>query len=176
MEGATPEPRTEGKTTSSEPGPSRAPSPPLPEILGRPLRITADPHTDPDEVWVRVRDAMADTFQNEVARARAADQARLDKGWALLHQATERCCLLDQRTAERREQARKEAEEIRRARPTRLRRSWQGRGRRRGRSWPGRTTRPRRSSPQRARGSPPPSGLPTRPWPGKRRSGRRSIS
>jgi hypothetical protein len=95
-----------------EPGPSRAPSPPLPEISRRPLRITVDPHTDADDVWARVCDAMADTFQNEVARARAADQARLNDGWALLHQATERCRLLDQRTAERREQARKEAEEI----------------------------------------------------------------
>jgi cell division septum initiation protein DivIVA len=56
---------------------------------------------------------MADTFQNEVARARAAEQARLDNGWALLHQATERCRLLDWRAAERREQVRKEAEEIR---------------------------------------------------------------
>jgi hypothetical protein len=57
--------------------------------------------------------AMANTFQSEVARARAAEQARLDNGWALLHQATERCRLLDQCAAERREQARKEEEEIR---------------------------------------------------------------
>jgi hypothetical protein len=56
------EPLTKGKTTSSEPGPYRAPSPPLLELLGRPLRITADPHTDADDVWARVRDAMADTF------------------------------------------------------------------------------------------------------------------
>jgi hypothetical protein len=88
-------PRTERRTTSTESGPSRASLPPLPEISGRPLRIAADPHTDTDDVWARVRDAMADTFQNEVARARAAEQARLDDGWALLHQATERCCLLD---------------------------------------------------------------------------------
>jgi hypothetical protein len=78
-------------------------------ILGRPLRITADPHTNADEAWARVREAMVDTFQNEVTRARAVDQARIDEGWALLHQATERCQLLDQRAAERREQARKEA-------------------------------------------------------------------
>jgi cell division septum initiation protein DivIVA len=77
------------------------------------LRIATDPHTDTDDMWARVRDAMADTFQNEVARARAAEQARLDNGWALLHQATKRCHLLDRRAAERREQARKEAEEIR---------------------------------------------------------------
>jgi F0F1-type ATP synthase membrane subunit b/b' len=77
------------------------------------LRISAHPHADTDDVWVRVRDAMADTFQNEVARARAAEQARLDNGWALLHQATERCRLLDRRAAEHREQARKEVEEIR---------------------------------------------------------------
>jgi F0F1-type ATP synthase membrane subunit b/b' len=77
------------------------------------LRIVADPHTDADDMWTRVLDAMTDTFQNEVAKARAGDQARLDDGWALPHQATERCRLLDQRAAERREQARKEAEEIR---------------------------------------------------------------
>jgi flagellar biosynthesis/type III secretory pathway protein FliH len=71
-----------------------------------------DPHTDADDVWVRVRDAMVDTFENEVARARAAEQVRLDDGWALLHLATERCRLLDRRAAEHREQARKEAEEI----------------------------------------------------------------
>jgi hypothetical protein len=88
--------------TSFEPGLSRALSPPLLEILGRPLRITADPHTNADEVWARVHEAMVDTFQNEVTRARAVDQARLDEGWALLHQATERCRLLDQRAAERR--------------------------------------------------------------------------
>jgi hypothetical protein len=93
MERAAPEPRTKGKTTSSELGPSRAPSPTLPEILGRPLRITMDPHTNADEAWARVREAMVDTFQNEVTRARAVDQARLDEGWALLHQATERCAL-----------------------------------------------------------------------------------
>jgi hypothetical protein len=112
MEREAPEPRTEGETTSSELGPSKAPSPPLPEILGRPLRITADPHTNTDEAWVRVHEAMVDTFQNKVTRARAVDQACLDEGWALLHQATGRCRLLDKRVAERREQARKEAEEI----------------------------------------------------------------
>jgi hypothetical protein len=52
------------------------------------------------------------TLQSEVTKARAADEARLNEGWALLHQATERCRLLDQRAAERREQVRKEAEEI----------------------------------------------------------------
>jgi hypothetical protein len=48
--------------------------------LGRPLRITVDPHTNADEAWARVREAMVDTFQNEVTRARAVDQARLDEG------------------------------------------------------------------------------------------------
>jgi MoxR-like ATPase len=112
MKGAAPEPHIERRTASTEPGPSRAPSPPLPEILGRPLRIAADPHTDVDDVWARVLDAMTGTFQNEVAKARTADQARLDDGWALLHQATERCRLLDQLTAEHHEQVRKKAEEI----------------------------------------------------------------
>jgi hypothetical protein len=113
MEGAAPEPSVERRMTSTELGPSRDSSPPLPEISGRPLRIAADPHTDTDNVWARVRDAMANTFQSEVTRARAAEQVHLNNGWALLHQATERCRLLDRRAAERHEQARKEAEQIR---------------------------------------------------------------
>jgi F0F1-type ATP synthase membrane subunit b/b' len=56
---------------------------------------------------------MTGTLQSEVAKACAADEAHLNEGWALLHQAMERCRLLDQRVAERREQPRKEAEEIR---------------------------------------------------------------
>jgi cell division septum initiation protein DivIVA len=97
--------------TSTEPGPSRAPSPPLPEIQGRPARIAAKPHTvDP---WARVLTAMTGALRNEVIKARTAEEARIDEGWALLHQATERCRLLDQRATERRERARKEAEEIR---------------------------------------------------------------
>jgi cell division septum initiation protein DivIVA len=55
---------------------------------------------------------MIATFQDEVTRARAAEWAVLDDGWALLHQATERCHLLDQHAAERHELARKEAQEI----------------------------------------------------------------
>jgi hypothetical protein len=43
---AAPEPSSEKGTTSNEPGPSRAPSPPLPEITGRPARIAADRHAD----------------------------------------------------------------------------------------------------------------------------------
>jgi hypothetical protein len=62
--------------TSTEPGPSRAPSPPLPEISGRPLRIAVDPHTNPDDAWARVLVAMTGTLQSEVAKARAADKAR----------------------------------------------------------------------------------------------------
>jgi F0F1-type ATP synthase membrane subunit b/b' len=81
--------------------------------LGRPLRIAADPHTNADDVWAGVLAAMTGTFRSEVAKARAADEACLDEGWALLHQAVERGRLLDQRAAEHREQARKEAEEIR---------------------------------------------------------------
>jgi hypothetical protein len=69
--------------TSTEPGPSRAPSPPLLEILGRPARITAEPHAvDP---WARVLAAMAGALRNKVARARTAEEARIDEGWALLH-------------------------------------------------------------------------------------------
>jgi hypothetical protein len=71
--------------------------------LGRPLRIAADPHTNADDAWARVLAALTGTLQSEVAKARAADEARLNEGWALLHQATERCRLLDRRVAERRE-------------------------------------------------------------------------
>jgi hypothetical protein len=97
--------------TSTEPGPSRAPSPPLPEILGRPARIAAEPHAA--NPWARVLAAATSALREEVARARSAEEARIEEGWALLHQAMERCRLLDQRAAERHEQARKEAEEIR---------------------------------------------------------------
>jgi cell division septum initiation protein DivIVA len=96
--------------TSTEPGPSRAPSPPLPKILGRPARIGAEPHAaDP---WAGVFVAMTGALRNKVAKARTAEKARIDEGWALLHQATERCHLLGQRAAERREQARKEVKKI----------------------------------------------------------------
>jgi cell division septum initiation protein DivIVA len=56
---------------------------------------------------------MTGALRDEVVKARTAEEARIDEGWALLHQVTERCRLQDQRAAERREQARKEAEEIR---------------------------------------------------------------
>jgi F0F1-type ATP synthase membrane subunit b/b' len=79
--------------------------------LGRPARITAKPHTD--DAWSGVLAAMTGALRNKVTKARTADEARINEGWVLLHQATERCRLLDQRAAERREQARKEAEEIR---------------------------------------------------------------
>jgi hypothetical protein len=81
---AAPEPSGEKGTTSNEPGPSRAPSPPLPEITGRPARITAEPHAD--DPWVGVLVAMTSALRNEVAKARAADEARIDEGWVLLHQ------------------------------------------------------------------------------------------
>jgi hypothetical protein len=55
---------------------------------------------------------MTGTLRSGVAKARVTDEACLNEGWALLHQATERCRLLDQRAAERHEQVRKEAEEI----------------------------------------------------------------
>jgi cell division septum initiation protein DivIVA len=57
--------------------------------------------------------ATTGALRSGVAKAHAADEARLNEGWALLHQATERCHLLDQHAAERHEEARKEAEEIR---------------------------------------------------------------
>jgi hypothetical protein len=67
------------------------------------LRIAADPHTNADDAWARVLAVLTGTLQSEVAKARAADEAHLNEGWALLHQATERCRLLDRRVAERRE-------------------------------------------------------------------------
>jgi hypothetical protein len=56
---------------------------------------------------------MTGALRDEITRARTAEEACIDEGWALLHQATERCRLLDLRAAEHREQARKEAEDIR---------------------------------------------------------------
>jgi hypothetical protein len=79
--------------TSTEPGPSRATSPPLLEILGRPTRIAAKPHaTDP---WARVLATMTGALRDEVIRVHTVKEARINKGWALLHQATKRCRLLD---------------------------------------------------------------------------------
>jgi hypothetical protein len=108
---AAPEPSDEKGMASTELGPSRAPSPPLPEILGRPTRIAAEPHAD--DPWAGVLAAMTGALRDEVTKARATSEAHIDEGWVLLHEAIERCRLLDQRAAERREQARKEAEEIR---------------------------------------------------------------
>jgi hypothetical protein len=91
--GTAPEPSSERRMTSTEQGPSRATSPPLPKILGRPARITAEPHAaDP---WARVLATMTGALHDEVVRARATEEACIDEGWALLHQATERCHLLD---------------------------------------------------------------------------------
>jgi cell division septum initiation protein DivIVA len=56
---------------------------------------------------------MTGALHDEVVRAHTAEEARINEGWALLHQATKRCRLLDQRATECREQARKEVEEIR---------------------------------------------------------------
>jgi hypothetical protein len=71
--------------------------------LGRPLRITADPHASDDEAWARVHEAMITTFQDKVTRDHAVEQASLDEDWALLHRATERYRLLDNHVAECRE-------------------------------------------------------------------------
>jgi hypothetical protein len=75
------------------------------------VRIAAEPHAD--DPWERVIAAAIGATRDELARARTAEQARINEGWALLHQATEKCRLLDQRAAKRRERAVKEAEEIR---------------------------------------------------------------
>jgi hypothetical protein len=53
---AAPEPSSEKGMASTEPGPSRAPSPPLPEILGRPTRIAIEPHAD--DPWAGVLAAL----------------------------------------------------------------------------------------------------------------------
>jgi hypothetical protein len=52
-----------------------------------------EPHAD--NAWLGVLAAMTGALRSEVAKARAADEARLNEGWVLLHQATERCRLLD---------------------------------------------------------------------------------
>jgi hypothetical protein len=75
---AAPELSGEKGTTSIEPGLSSALSPPLPEILGRPARITAEPHTD--DAWLGVLVAMTGALRSEVAKARAADEACLNEG------------------------------------------------------------------------------------------------
>jgi hypothetical protein len=46
---------------------------------------------------------MTGALRSKVAKAHATDEACLNEGWVLLHQATERCRLLYQRAAERRE-------------------------------------------------------------------------
>jgi hypothetical protein len=90
---AAPEPSGEKRTASTKSGPSRAPLPPLLEILGRATRIAAEPHAaDP---WAGVLAAMTGALRDEVVKARTTEEARIDEGWALLHQATERCRLLD---------------------------------------------------------------------------------
>jgi hypothetical protein len=62
MERAARQPHPVGETASQGAGPSRASLPPLPEILGRPLRIIADPHANTDEAWARAREAMIATL------------------------------------------------------------------------------------------------------------------
>jgi hypothetical protein len=46
---------------------------------------------------------MTGALRSEVAKARATDEACLNEGWVLLHQAMERCRLIYQRVAEHRE-------------------------------------------------------------------------
>jgi hypothetical protein len=68
-----PKPHPEGEAASQGPGPSIASSPPLPEILGRPLRITVCPHPTADKAWARVQETMIATLHDEVTRARAIE-------------------------------------------------------------------------------------------------------
>jgi hypothetical protein len=75
-----PSPHGERGATSIELGPSRASLPPLPEILGRPPRIATEPHTDEDDAWTGVLAAMTGALQSGVAKARATDEAHLNKG------------------------------------------------------------------------------------------------
>jgi hypothetical protein len=67
--------------------------------LGRPPRIAAEPHIDVDDAWTGLLAAMNGVLQSGVAKACAIDEACLNKGWALLHEAAERCHLLDQHAA-----------------------------------------------------------------------------
>jgi hypothetical protein len=52
--------------------------------LGRPARIAAEPHADADDAWSGVLAAMTGALRSGVAKARAADEARLNEGWVLL--------------------------------------------------------------------------------------------
>jgi hypothetical protein len=114
---------------------------------------------------------MIATLYDEVTRARATERADLDEGWVLLREVAERCHLLDQCVAKHREMARKEAEQIH-TRAADEAEEVLARARSIAReSWPRHTTRPQRSHPQRARGFPPPLGLPTQPWLTKRLGG-----
>jgi hypothetical protein len=50
-----------------------------------------EPHVNADDAWTGVLAAMTGALRSGVAKAHTADEARLNEGWALLHQATERC-------------------------------------------------------------------------------------
>jgi hypothetical protein len=57
------------------------------------MRIVVEPHAD--DPWAGVLAAMTGALRNEVTKAHATSEARIDEGWIFLHQATERCRLLD---------------------------------------------------------------------------------
>jgi cell division septum initiation protein DivIVA len=72
-----------------------------------------EPHANADDTWMGVLAAMTGALRSGVAKARAADEARLNEGCADEACLNECWALLDQRAAKRRKQARKEVEEIR---------------------------------------------------------------
>jgi hypothetical protein len=108
-----PEPRLEEEVAIQEPGPSRASLPHLLEILGGLPRLTAHPRPSTDEEWERTQSTLFASYRAGITRARAAEHAELDKGWAKLHEALERSRLLEERAVARCEIATREATEIR---------------------------------------------------------------
>jgi cell division septum initiation protein DivIVA len=119
---------------------------------------------------------MTGALQDEVIRARTAEEACIIEGWALLLQATERCRLLDRRAAERCEQARKEAEEIRASAVEEAEEALAN-ARESAREVLARAHHEAMEIISGARQKiPPPSGLPAQHWLGRRTSGQLSTS
>jgi hypothetical protein len=69
VEGTAPKPRPKEEATTQEPGPSRAPLPPLPEILGGLPRITVHPRPSADEEWDRTQSALFASYHDGITRA-----------------------------------------------------------------------------------------------------------
>jgi hypothetical protein len=69
VEETAPEPRPKEEAATQEPGPSRASSPPLPEILGGLLRLTACLHPSADKELERTQSALFASYHDGITRA-----------------------------------------------------------------------------------------------------------